>query len=76
MRMFTRWLPITKATEALRGILLKGNTMLIYVKITFFLSCAGWGIEHLIVQQAFLVTFIWTLFFLLLTLFIFNCRRL
>jgi len=59
LRMITKWLPMTKAIEAMRGILLK-----------------GWGIEHLIIQQAFLVTFIWTMFFLILTLFIFNYRRL
>ncbi|UJR30301.1 hypothetical protein I4U23_017838 [Adineta vaga] len=59
LRMITKWLPITKAIEAMRGILLK-----------------GWGIEHLIVQQAFVVTFIWTIGFLILTLIIFNCRRL
>ncbi|CAM4940454.1 unnamed protein product [Rotaria socialis] len=59
MRTITEWLPMTKAIDAMRGILLK-----------------GWGIQHLVVQQAFWITSIWSMFFLILTLFIFNCRRL
>ncbi len=66
---------MTKANEAMRGVLLKGNNMMIYINITIFFWL-GWGIEHLLIQQAFLVTFAWTMFFLILTLFIFNCRRL
>ncbi len=68
---------MTKAIDAMRGLLLKGKTiLLIYIKINNFFSYLGWGIEHLVIQQAFWVTFIWAMFFLTLTLFIFNCRRL
>ncbi|CAF4382384.1 unnamed protein product, partial [Adineta steineri] len=35
-----------------------------------------WDISYLIVQQAFAVTFIWTMLFLILTIVIFNYRRL
>ncbi|CAF1004312.1 unnamed protein product [Rotaria sordida] len=59
MRRIAKWLPMTKAIDAMRGILLK-----------------GWSIKHLIVQQGFIVTFIWSMVFLILTLLIFNCRRL
>ncbi|CAF2421967.1 unnamed protein product [Rotaria sp. Silwood2] len=59
LRTISKWLPMTKAIDAMRGILLK-----------------GWCIKHLIVQQAFMVTFIWSMGFLILALIIFNCRRL
>ncbi|CAF1292196.1 unnamed protein product [Adineta steineri] len=59
IRTITKWLPMTKAIEAMRGILLR-----------------EWNMNYLIVQQAFAVTFIWTMLFLILTLVIFNYRRL
>ncbi|CAF1087228.1 unnamed protein product [Adineta ricciae] len=59
LRTITTWLPMTKAIEAMRGVLLK-----------------GWDIKHLVVQQAFVVTSVWTICFLILTLLIFNYRRL
>ncbi|CAF4275858.1 unnamed protein product, partial [Rotaria sp. Silwood2] len=58
LRTISKWLPMTKAIDAMRGILLK-----------------GWCIKHLLVQQAFMVTFIWSMGFLILALIIFNCRR-
>ena len=76
LRTITTWLPLTKAIEALRGILLKGRRMLSHPQKQFFSSYQGWNFEHMIVQQAFLVTFIWAAFFFLATLLIFNCRRL
>ncbi|CAF1213423.1 unnamed protein product [Rotaria sp. Silwood1] len=36
----------------------------------------GWCIQHLVVQQAFMVSFLWSMVFLILTLLVFNCRRL
>jgi ABC-type polysaccharide/polyol phosphate export permease len=33
MRMITKWLPMTKAIDAMRGLLLKGKTILIYIEI-------------------------------------------
>ena len=65
---------MTKSVDALRGILLKGMIILIYLLITFVFFL-GWNIKYIIVQQAFLVTFIWTIIFLALTVIIFNFRR-
>ena len=75
MRTVTKWLPMTKAIEAMRGILLKGNVRRKKYSIDERFDL-GWSIEYIAVQQAFLITFAWSMFFLILTMFIFNCRRL
>jgi len=81
MRSVTTWLPMTKAIDAMRGILLKGNSIekiefILNKMFFFYFKNEGWSFEHEVTKQAFAVTFTWTTIFLIFTLFIFNCRRL